>query len=443
MPRLQQVLDALNGAAGAGPGGLDGPTLVVLRALMAETLLLAVLLGVAVYLALRALRRRPSLLSRLPAPAEDPCAAIQARLDQMVAKTNERNNYINSIFASIEDGIMLVDSSGRIVLYNPRAEALLGLGPYVFFDSARPEERHSPEVRSVLEACAGVKRTGTAERRELVTAQGRVIDARVLPVVDKYRGGAGFGSLAVVKDVTEIRKLEALRKDFVATVSHEFRTPLTLISGFLEMLRTREDLPGADRRRAFEIMDIETERLKRLVSELLTLSEIEASLPGIEEGEIDPGEVVRKTASSLSPLAEARGQELRVELAPDLGRLRGNEAWLHLAVRNLVENAIKYTQDGGRIGIRAWREGGTVGIAVSDTGIGIAGSELERIFERFYRVEKSRGSGAGGSGLGLSLVKDIAAIFGGRVEVESEPGKGSVFTMRLPARGQGKQTEEA
>ncbi len=433
MPRLQSLLDILNGAA-------EGPALAILvRIILAESLLLAVFLALAGFLALRALRRRP----RLQAPEGAPCAAIQDQLDQMVAKTNERNNYINSIFSSIEDGIMLVDSSGRIVLFNPRAEALLGLGPYVFFDSTRPGERHSPEVRAVLGACASVNQARVAERRELVTGSGRVIDARVLPVADKYRGGAGFGSLAVVKDVTEIRKLEALRKDFVATVSHEFRTPLTLISGFLEMLRTRDDIPGADRRRAFEIMDIETERLKRLVSELLTLSEIEARLPGLEEGEIDLENLVCKTVSSLAPLAEGRGQVLEAAVAPGLGRLRGKEDWLYLALRNLVENAIKYTQAGGSIRVRVWREEGSVGIAVSDTGIGIAGPELERIFDRFYRVEKSRGSGAGGSGLGLSLVKDIAAIFGGGVDVESEPGKGSVFTMRLPTRGLRKETEEA
>jgi len=223
-----------------------------------------------------------------------------------------------------------------------------------------------------------------------------------------------------------------MKKDFVATVSHEFRTPLTLISGFMEMLKTVSDIDIEDRKRAFEIVEIETERLKRLVSELLTLSEIENSLPSRASGAIDVGEVLATIARSLGKLAEAKGQRLETKIGVAKGLLRGDEGWFYQAIKNLVENAIKYTPEGGSILIEGDNDESSVVVSVSDNGIGIAEEELDRIFDRFYRVEKSRGSGGGGSGLGLALVKDIASIFGGAVEVRSAPGEGSIFTLRLP-----------
>jgi len=196
-------------------------------------------------------------------------------------------------------------------------------------------------------------------------------------------------------------------------------------------------VPEPDRLRAFEIMDLETERLKRLVSELLTLSEMESELPFREENSIDVATVLGRLSRSMESLATQKGLSLRVELAQDIPLLRGNENWFYLAVRNLIENAIKYTpggSGGGEIRLAASYTDGEIIIEVSDTGIGIAEADLERIFERFYRVEKARGSGRGGSGLGLALVKDVAAIFGGRVSVASRLGTGSVFTLTLPTR---------
>jgi two-component system phosphate regulon sensor histidine kinase PhoR len=264
----------------------------------------------------------------------------------------------------------------------------------------------------------------------------------VSPILDKYAGASNFGSLAVAGDVTELRKLENLRKDFVANVSHEFRTPLTLISGFVEMFKMGGRIRSADRRRAFEIIEIETERLKRLVSELLTLSEIENALPLPASAPIDAEAVIEGMVGSLGSLAERKRQRITTELRVEKGALSGNENWFYQAVKNLLENAIKYTPEGGSIRIEAYRDGGEVVVSVADTGIGIAPEELERIFERFYRVEKARGSGSGGSGLGLALVKDIASIFGGRVLVRSELGAGSVFTLRLPAAAAREKREE-
>lgn len=439
MDSLDLLLRLRNAASGAGPIAADSAALRMLfSALGVETAIILICVAVAVFrLAIR-LGKRGSRASRGSAPPlrEATEAAsiekLRKQLDEMVARTNERNNYINSIFCSIEDGFMLVDSNDRVALYNPRARDLLGLGPDIFFDAPRDGARITEEVAAILEACGKVTRTREAQRLRLVTSGGAVLDARITPIVDKYRKGADFGSLAMVKDVTGIEKLENMKKDFVATVSHEFRTPLTLISGFMEMLKTVSDIDIEDRKRAFEIVEIETERLKRLVSELLTLSEIENSLPSRASGAIDVGEVLATIARSLGKLAEAKGQRLETKIGVAKGLLRGDEGWFYQAIKNLVENAIKYTPEGGSILIEGDNDESSVVVSVSDNGIGIAEEELDRIFDRFYRVEKSRGSGGGGSGLGLALVKDIASIFGGAVEVRSAPGEGSIFTLRLP-----------
>ncbi len=441
MDRLFGIVGLINAASGAGETTVDAAALRdLLTALSVESALVVVSIVAAIVIITRISGRRRAIRENHETAGfrgnqEDTTGRdkIRKQLDEMILKTNERNNYINSIFSSIEDGFMLVDAKNDIALYNPKAQFLLGIGPGVFFGSPCKDGAYTGAVSAILDACGSVTRTRIARQLQLDSSSGAILDVRVVPVTNKYRNAENLGSLAIVKDVTEIRKMENLKKDFVATVSHEFRTPLTLISGFMEMFRMQKDIDPADRKRAFEIVGIETERLKRLVSELLTLSEIENSIPRNAAERIGVKEAIETIAASLGTLARKKGQNFSVHVDPGAGTLRGNGDWFHQAVRNLVENAIKYTQKGGSIALDAGRDGGELVIAVSDTGIGIAQDELDRIFERFYRVEKSRGSGSGGSGLGLALVKDIATIFGGSVTVSSEVGKGSIFTLRFPA----------
>ncbi len=358
--------------------------------------------------------------------------SLSLQLAQMIARTNDRNNYVNSIFASIEDGLVVVDPAGQVVLFNPKASELLGLGPEVFFEDRAQEVLRREPIAAVLGLCSNVSERRTPEIRRLKVDKERTYEVRVVPVADKYLGNRNFGSLAVVKDITELLRMENVKKDFVAAVSHEFRTPLTLISGFLELLKTQDGMDDRDRHRALEIMDLETERLKRLVGELLALSEIGSDLPR-DDTAFDAETVIADAAESLRPLAERKGQAFSAEFALPPCTLRGNESWFFLAVKNLLENAVKYTPESGSISLTACRRGDLLEIRISDTGVGIAPEDRERIFERFYRVEKARGSGSGGSGLGLALAKDAASIFGGTVAVESEVGKGSTFTLTLPA----------
>jgi len=241
-----------------------------------------------------------------------------------------------------------------------------------------------------------------------------------------------LGTLAIVKDVTEKNRIETMRKDFVATVSHEFRTPLTLISGVIEMLRMYDDLPRADRNRSLEMLEIETERLKKLISELLMLSRMENRIFSSQPGPIDVEKVLGQVMAALEPLARKKGQVLKFAMSQGAAPLRGDESWFFHAIQNLVENAIKYTPAGGAIAVEAASDERELRIAVRDNGIGIAPEDMDRIFERFYRADKSRGSETGGSGLGLAIARDIISLLNGEISVESAPGSGSVFTVRIP-----------
>ncbi|MCE1195564.1 HAMP domain-containing histidine kinase [bacterium] len=284
----------------------------------------------------------------------------------------------------------------------------------------------------ILDECAAARSAGARRSFEAKNEAGAALQIDISPVLSKYGDREPIGTLAIVKDVTEKNRIETMRKDFVATVSHEFRTPLTLISGVIEMLRMYDDLPRADRSRSLEMLEIETERLKKLISELLMLSKMENRIFSSEPEPIDVAKVLGQVAAALAPLAEKKGQSLELSLNLGAASVRGDESWFFHAVQNLVENAIKYTPAGGAVVVEAASDERDLRIAVRDNGIGIAPEDIDRIFERFYRADKSRGSETGGSGLGLAIAKDIISLFNGEITVESAPGSGSVFTVRIP-----------
>ncbi|QQO08632.1 sensor histidine kinase [Breznakiella homolactica] len=427
---MTDLIEIINALSGQETVSVDSG---LMRVLLAAVLILA-LVAAAVLAGLAALlvnkKRRPlPVWKRETANLE---AELRRQLNDLTARVNNWNNYINSIFSSIEDGFFLVDKDNQVVLFNGRAKELLNLGPEIFFSKSSNHLNAAEPLSAILDSCRKVTASKAAEQLCLETPDGRKLEVRVGPIIDKYRTGTDFGSLAIIKDVTELLKLENLKKDFVASVSHEFRTPLTLISGFIEMFRMGNTMQPEESTRAFEIMDIETERLKRLISELLSLSEIGHELPGDPDGTVDVTLVLRGIAQTLGVLAEQKGQSFIAEINPEPMLLPGNENWFYLAVKNVVENAIKYTPSEGTIRIRAVNTGTVFSIDIEDTGIGIEPEELEHIFNRFYRVEKARGSASGGSGLGLALVKDIVSLFRGEITVRSTPGKGTLFSITIP-----------
>ncbi|HYP23878.1 MAG TPA: ATP-binding protein, partial [Actinomycetota bacterium] len=242
------------------------------------------------------------------------------------------------------------------------------------------------------------------------------------------------GLVLVVHDATESVRYQELRKEFVANVSHELRTPLTAIKGFAETLRDGAMTDPVRGPQYLGTIEKHADQLTNLVADLLDLSRLDnhPGLPGSVA--IDVGAVVRRTVDLLQPVAEKKRHTLRVDVPPDLPPIQGDPDYLERAVANLLENAIKYTPEGGHVSIAASlaADEDVVRVEVSDDGIGIPADDLPRIFERFYRVDRSRSREMGGTGLGLSIVKHVAQAHGGSIEVASDVGKGSTFTLTLP-----------
>jgi two-component system phosphate regulon sensor histidine kinase PhoR len=246
--------------------------------------------------------------------------------------------------------------------------------------------------------------------------------------------GTDGGMVVFARDVTEDRRYDALRREFVANVSHELRTPLSLAQGYVETL-----IDGAcrDPEKAPEFLGMVDRNLKRLgaiVADLLQLSRLEDTAAAPRVDRFDGREFVSRIHSQFMALADRKRQKLELAVDESLGTLDADPELLERAVANLVDNAIKYTQESGTITIRGATRDGECVFSVRDDGPGIPEAAQPRIFERFYRVDKSRSRELGGTGLGLAIVKHIAQLHGGSITVDSSPGQGSVFTLRLPLK---------
>lgn len=230
------------------------------------------------------------------------------------------------------------------------------------------------------------------------------------------------------KTMEENKKAEQIRKDFVANVTHELKTPLTSISGFVETLQDGAAEDPEVRTKFLDIIAIEASRLKRLIEDILIISDIENKREFNTDSDINVRESIEEILASMAPIVEAKQIKVETYYAYEI-YIGGNPDRFKQLMMNLIENAVKYSHDGGTVSIRAERKEGKVFISVMDEGIGIPADSLPRIFERFYRVDKSRSQKAGGTGLGLAIVKHIAALFEAEIKVESEPDKGTIFTV--------------
>ncbi|HVL55235.1 MAG TPA: phosphate regulon sensor histidine kinase PhoR [Burkholderiaceae bacterium] len=317
----------------------------------------------------------------------------------------------------LPDGLIVLDRFNHVQWANQTAQRLHGI-----FGTGRPVDHfiRQPEFIRYLEE----EDFASAVTVALPSQPGRVFKLRVVPTGEQYR-------LLITRDVTEQSRLDAMRRDFVANVSHEIRTPLTVISGFVDTLLDL-DVSEADRRKYLEMVRKQTATMQRLVEDLLTLSSLEnATAPPADEP-VDVEALLRSLAADGRALSGGRHT---ITLGFDGPRyVRASASELESAVRNLLTNAIRYTPDGGRIGIEWRMRDGEGWITVRDTGIGIAAEDIPRLTERFYRVDRGRSRETGGTGLGLAIVKHIAQRHHATLEIQSELGKGSAFTLRLPRK---------
>jgi two-component system phosphate regulon sensor histidine kinase PhoR len=250
------------------------------------------------------------------------------------------------------------------------------------------------------------------------------------------------GSAAVFTDITELRRLERVREGFVANVSHELRTPITAIRGYAETLRSGALSDAAHAPQMVEIIHRQSERLSELVADLLELSKLDSGELSLKPSAVAIHEVVRRVADVVGPKASSKGLSLRLEMSPGLTAFVDEKAVEQVLI-NLLDNAIKYTPEGGGIALIGRGEAGLCVLEVRDNGLGIEARHLPRLFERFYRVDRGRSRDMGGTGLGLSIVKHLVSAMRGEVSVQSQPGEGSTFTVRLPAASDAPKTDKA
>jgi two-component system phosphate regulon sensor histidine kinase PhoR len=370
-------------------------------------------------------------LQRRPARDEladlaDAVGGMVVQLGQTIHTLTDERNRSAAILGSMVEGVAVVGWDERILYCNQAFEQILELPQGSSQGKKLVEGLRQAElvtaVRQVLPG--GDEVTGEVE---VGTVRRRSFSVTAAPV----RAAGASSAVLVLHDITELRRLERVRRDFVANVSHEFKTPLTAIQGFAETLLGGALDDEANRKRFMEIIREHAQRLARLTDDLLKLSRIEAGRLDLESGPVSVAGLVNGCVETARLKAESKGVRITVELPKGLPPVRGDAVQLGEVLQNLVDNALQYTPPGGSIDVTAYSNGGEVIFTVADTGIGIPESDLERIFERFYRVDAARAREAGGTGLGLSIARHIVDAHGGRIWVESAVGQGSRFRFSI------------
>ncbi|MFP2910352.1 sensor histidine kinase [Pyxidicoccus sp. 3LFB2] len=351
--------------------------------------------------------------------------SLHTRLSSQNARLLQEARTLTAVLDGMAEGIWVTDAEGTVVRHNDALRDLLqpGMGSLV---GQRPLALLRNDVLSdaVMRAC----REGASTRMEL-ELEGlfpRTLSIRVTPL-----GGDLPGSAAVFHDITELRRLEKVRKDFVANVSHELRTPITAIRGYAETLQGGALNDAVMAPKMVEIIHRQSERLSELVEDLLELSRLESREVRLVLTTVSLADAVARAADTVRPKAEGKAQRISLHVPPEL-RAQGDSRAVEQVLLNLLDNAVKYTPPGGRVDVYGACEDGRCVVRVKDTGLGIEPKHLSRIFERFYRVDKGRSRDMGGTGLGLSIVKHLLQAMEGEVKVESQPNAGSTFTIFLP-----------
>ncbi len=338
---------------------------------------------------------------------------------------------LEMVINGLVEGVVAVDLNERVIHLNSSAARLLGVSARESLGKRLEELTDLENLSATVSRALRTRSESTGEAIVEMPANQRdlALEFDASPVRD--RGGRIAGAVLSIHDITELRHLEHVRQDFVANVSHELKTPITAIRGLVETILTDDEMPGATQTRFLEKVHAQALRLSVLVTDLLTLARLESRDALLEPLPFDLREPIRTSIRACRSV-EVQTAQIEEDLSETPVIVRGDPESLRLVASNLLDNALKYTPAEGRIQIRLKRDVGRAILEVEDNGMGIAPKDRQRIFERFYRVDKARSRELGGTGLGLSIVKHVCLAHGGRVEVDSTSGKGSTFRVLLP-----------
>jgi len=360
-----------------------------------------------------------------------PLNAAADRIEDQLVRQRRRNQALGAVMNQIQTGILAVDEQLRIILITPAAKQLLGIsgGAEGFLVSDASKDVRLDQVLKNAMQQDGVytnevlARTGTGRNHRPL---------RLYVSAMRQDDGAALGALALVEDITEFKRMEQVRNDFVANVSHELKTPLTSIRGFAETLQEGAIQNPEMADKFLKIIMLETERLSRLINDILAITKLESGSDEVLNARVRLDQMTFDVADMLRLHAQEKGVTVHTQLGDDPVYIWGNPDRVRQMLINLIENGIKYNQPGGSVTASIFTSEDAVQLLVSDTGIGIAEEHIPRLFERFYRVDKGRSRNMGGTGLGLAIIKHIIRGMGGMIEVHSKLGEGTEFLVTLP-----------
>lgn len=335
----------------------------------------------------------------------------------------DKQNKLEAILKSMDSGVIAVDINHKVIMINPYAKKIFGINRDIIGENLMNNIRDF-ELDDIFDSTKEDSR-----EMKILWPKERVLRIRTADIIND---GEKIGTVAVVQDITDIRKLENMRSQFVANVSHELKTPLTSIKGFAETLKYVDD--PINKEKFLNIIDDEANRLTRLINDILTLSHIENNTE-MKKEKFNVNHIAKDVYNLMKNTAEKKNIQIVIVEEKDF-TLNGDSDRFKQMLINLVDNAIKYSDNNGKIIIKTSCNDEEFFISVEDNGVGIPREHLERLFERFYRVDKARSRVQGGTGLGLAIVKHIVAAFNGNIQIESEIGKGTKFTVKIPIENQ-------
>ena len=356
---------------------------------------------------------------------------IFARQQELGRQIAGRESGTQTILRAMQDGLLVVDKNLRITLVNQAFRKLFGL-PEISLATPLLDVVRDATVDRLIEETL---RTGKAMQSELNLADSKTNserDVEISAVPIKDDADLTTGAVILFHDITQLKQTDKVRRDFVANVSHELRTPLSILRGYIETLLDNPQTSHEELSRILQVMERHSKRLGLLVDDLLSLAQLESRDTDLQLSDVQLAELFESVLRDWGKKLAEKQLKVVVDLSPDARTIRADEMRLQEVVYNLLDNAVKYSRENGEVRLRAAQRCPEIVLSVADNGIGIGKNDLPRIFERFYRVDKARSRELGGTGLGLAIVKHIAQLHGGRVEAESELGRGTTIRVILP-----------